>query len=166
MHGYNPWCKYRNNLILAALPPPSIAIKRMWKGGAYRLLSYQLRYRIQMTLPYQIQSSFLAPNCLSEQSQNIQKSHSLSQTTPQRPPESHTHKHPCRPSPHPLVRCVASVSPAGMSQMDACVRVGHWRTLWGCMAEAVTFLVVLGLFGQIVRGTSTTTTTLARVMYR
>ena len=37
------------------------------------------------------------------------------------------------------------------------MRVGLWRTLWGCLAEAVAFLDVLGLFGQTVRGTSTTT---------
>ena len=39
------------------------------------------------------------------------------------------------------------------------MRVGHWRKLWGRLAEAVAFLDVLGLFGQTVRGTSTTTTT-------
>ena len=38
------------------------------------------------------------------------------------------------------------------------VRVGHWGALWGRLAAAVTFLDVLGLFGQTVRGTSTTTT--------
>ena len=37
------------------------------------------------------------------------------------------------------------------------VRVGHWRALWGRLAAAVTFLDVLGLFGQTVRGPSTTT---------
>ena len=39
-----------------------------------------------------------SPNCLTEQSQNIQKSHSCNQTTSQRPPMSHTHKHPLETS--------------------------------------------------------------------